>query len=299
MQSHTFPAKILLFGEYSIIRGSRALAVPFRDFGGRWAYSGSGMMCSDLLNLAAWLEDLDRSGKLLAPLDMARFGKDLERGLYFDCDIPMGYGLGSSGALVAAVFHYYGPGEGYPLSGLKEALAQIENFFHGSSSGIDPMVCLLGRPLLLKEGRQPEIVEIPAADPSGRGGLFLLDTGISRETGPLVRTFLGKCEDLAFDALVEDELGPLTDEAIDAFLRGDWQALPAVFKAISSFQWNHFREMIPAEFMEIWKEGLDSPVFHLKLCGAGGGGFLLGLAPDFQAAGKELAPFGIRPLHPW
>lgn len=299
MESRTFPAKVLLFGEYSIIRGSRALALPCRDFRGRWAYSGSGMMCSDLLNLAGYLEKLEISGKLLAPLRLDRFRKDLERGLYFESDIPMGYGMGSSGALVAALFHLYGPGKKFPLRELKQALAQVEDFFHGSSSGVDPLVCLMDKPLLLKEGRQPQIVETPPGNPAGRGGLFLLDTGISRETGPLVRIFLTKCEDLAFDALVEDELGPLTNDAIDAFLKADWPALAPVFLAISRFQWDHFQELIPAPFKEIWKKGLDSPTYQLKLCGAGGGGFLLGVAPDFETARRDLAPHALRLLHGW
>jgi len=34
--------------------------------------------------------------------------------------------------------------------------------------------------------------------------------------------------------------------------------------------------MVPAMFQNLWKTGLDTKAFYLKLCGSGGGGFLLG-----------------------
>lgn len=44
--------------------------------------------------------------------------------------------------------------------------------------------------------------------------------------------------------------------------------------------------MIPENFMPAWQWGLDSGIFQLKLCGSGGGGFLLGFTTDYQAAKK-------------
>ena len=301
MESRTFPAKVLLFGEYAIIRGASALAVPFHDFGGRWAFSENEGESQELSGLAAYLEGLRGSGELLTSMHIGRFRDDIRKGLYFNSTIPVGYGLGSSGALVAAVYDSYGPNrkrESRPEK-LKPVLAQIESFFHGSSSGIDPLVCLLDRPLLLKDSRHTELVELPKGIASGRGGIFLLDTGISRETGPLVRIFLSKCEDLAFDELVEDKLGGMGNAAIRAFLSDNWNGLQFLFAEISRFQWDHFQEMIPVAFRAIWSKGLNSPHFRLKLCGAGGGGFLLGMAPDLETAKKELAPHRIIPVHRW
>jgi len=40
--------------------------------------------------------------------------------------------------------------------------------------------------------------------------------------------------------------------------------------------------MILPEFMSIWRMGLESDEFYLKLCGAGGGGFILGFAQDMK-----------------
>jgi mevalonate kinase len=45
---------------------------------------------------------------------------------------------------------------------------------------------------------------------------------------------------------------------------------------ISKFQWDFFPEMIPTKERGPWARGIESGDFILKLCGAGGGGFILG-----------------------
>ena len=40
-------------------------------------------------------------------LDLNSLDKHIEKGMYFDSSIPRGYGIGSSGALVAAVYDKY------------------------------------------------------------------------------------------------------------------------------------------------------------------------------------------------
>jgi mevalonate kinase len=55
--------------------------------------------------------------------------------------------------------------------------------------------------------------------------------------------------------------------------------------------------MIPENMKPVWQEGLNRDDFKLKLCGSGGGGFLLGISNDFkltrkyfQQKGMELVP---------
>jgi mevalonate kinase len=38
--------------------------------------------------------------------------------------------------------------------------------------------------------------------------------------------------------------------------------------------------MIPDSIRPVWEQGLKSGAYTLKLCGAGGGGFLLGIAQN-------------------
>lgn len=73
-------------------------------------------------------------------------GISLDKGvrLIISGDLPMGYGLGSSAAVVVGILRIASQHFQYPLS-LEELLTlakQVENLQHGLSSGIDPSVCL-------------------------------------------------------------------------------------------------------------------------------------------------------------
>ena len=44
----TYPAKLLIFGEYTIINNSEALAIPLRRFGGEWSFDKTGNLLSSI-----------------------------------------------------------------------------------------------------------------------------------------------------------------------------------------------------------------------------------------------------------
>ena len=52
------------------------------------------------------------------------------------------------------------------------------------------------------------------------------------------------------------------------------------FHFISHYQFKYFQEMIPPDWVQAWFNGLGSNVFKIMLCGAGGGGFLLGITKN-------------------
>ena len=60
---------------------------------------------------------------------------------------------------------------------------------------------------------------------------------------------------------------------------------------ISKFQWDFFPEMIPTNMRGFWLNGLDSGDYVLKLCGAGGGGYILGFSEKLNVSDK-MALFG-------
>ena len=296
-------AKLLWLGEYTIIAGSNALATPFHRYGGRWRMRREVAERKDhrnaLAGFSSYLEQLGRRGELLASIDRRLLQNDIEEGLRFDSDIPVGYGLGSSGALCAAVYESYctrpiGRGELTRLTELKLQLAQLENFFHSASSGTDPLICYLNQPVVLSAGGKIETLTLPTLPAGGDYRFFLLDTGISRQTGPLVRSFLENCRDnKAFYSRLRSELLPQTDAAIQAFIAGDWGELFDRWSQISAFQRIYFKQMIPEKFLEVWDAGLNADLYHLKLCGAGGGGFLLGFAGDYNRSLPVLKKHGV------
>ena len=68
------------------------------------------------------------------------------------------------------------------------------------------------------------------------------------------------------------------------------------FNLLSHFQYQHFIQMIPPTYRKIWGHGFESKSYALKLCGAGGGGFILGMSDNFEQAKKELASEEVRSL---
>ncbi|MBC7884936.1 MAG: mevalonate kinase, partial [Saprospiraceae bacterium] len=208
--------------------------------------------------------------------DLKSFKSDLDHSLCFNSDIPYGYGLGSSGALVAAFYDRYCLEKTQDLVELKSILSATENAFHGASSGIDPLVSYTGTGILVEEDGKLSRID---TDIIGRG-LFLVDTGISRRTEPLVDAFRDKFMSNSIFSDAVAELSTYNKDAIHAFIKKDQAKLNEAVRLISGVQSEHFSALIPEAFMEIWTEGLVSGKFNLKLCGAGGGGFLMGLLHD-------------------
>ena len=286
-----YPSKLLLFGVYSVLRGSQALAIPYSQFGGHWAYSTDFSKQLDLSKWVAYLKNLAANGEIA--LDTEGVQKALEKGLYFNSNIPRGYGAGSSGALVAAMYDIYGLNKDLSINELKIILGKIESFFHGSSSGLDPLVSYLQKPVLIKKDKSIAVLDNLKSDAK----MFLLDTHQSRKTEPLVHFYMNKCEqDPSYNTLIENELVPYVDDAIATLLQNKTRLLFDIVHQISFFQYRFFTEMIPLVVKNVWLEGLSSDVFKLKLCGAGGGGFVLGFCDDIVEAKKVLFKMGFNVL---
>lgn len=282
MRRSFYPAKLLLFGEYIIIHGAMALAVPFAHFGGRWEKADiPGDNLSTRRSLEAfgvYLKDNMTKFPSLREFNHDAYQEALESGWHFNSDIPSGYGLGSSGALCAAVYDRF---FNNTITGihneerpqLKELFGQMESFFHGSSSGVDPLVCYLQKALLI---HQKHLDTVAQPDLSNLQ-FFLLNTKEKRSTSPLVKGFLNKCQDENYTRQLEEKLHPANEQAIHAWLEGNEKILWEAFTKISDLEASYFSDMIPGYLQTVWEQGLEGNVFRLKLCGAGGGGFMLGI----------------------
>ncbi len=274
-----FNSKILLFGEYSVLHGSDALLIPFPEYSGHFDFyidfsnpNNDEVKSNQILK--GFMDYIQKS-EVKGNIDVERFSCDLSKGLYFKSNIPLGYGVGSSGALVAAFYHqYFQPNED-DLLVTKQNLATLESFFHGSSSGFDPLVSYMNKPILQTNGR------VNALDFKNFGiNPFLIDTGISRSTADFVREFNHNLSNPDFKRLIDNDLVRLSNQALKLYLTGQTNDFFAVLKDLSQFQLTHLTEMILPDYQLIWKDGIESEDYHLKLCGAGGGGFLLGFAKD-------------------
>lgn len=297
-----YSSKLLLFGEYTVIKGSQALAMPFPYYSGGWAYAGeeedASLLQQDLNSFAAYLDELKNEENLLSRIDIRLFQEAINNGLYFKSNIPGGYGLGSSGALCAAVYDHFATkkirrDDEASFSRLKRDLAQLESFFHGSSSGIDPLICYLSKAVLIESDGRIKTVSLPPIIPDDEAALFLFDTGISRKTGPLVKLFLEKCRSADYEHGLLLELIPAVEHAIASLLAAHWELLFEKLHDISFFQQKYFAEMIPPAFEALWKKNLHSELYKLKLCGAGKGGFFLGFTKNFEKTLSVLHNFDL------
>lgn len=286
-----YNAKLLLLGEHIVLKGAQALAMPLPLYGGYWKYAtNSSEIVYSLVEFVAYLTRLKEQGKLIADLDLKAFKEAIAQGLYFKSDIPIGYGLGSSGALCAAVFDNFRMDKEreWTLMELKEIFAQLEHFFHGSSSGTDPLITYVDSPILISPKVGIEKVTLPKTNVQGKFTVFLLDTGISRETEPLVSTFLTSCKEENYLQRCKRELLPFTNDAIAAFLQAEWNVFYTLIHEISYFQFKYLPALLPINFRIAWINGLSRDLYKLKLCGAGGGGFILGVTYDFAKTQEAL-----------
>ena len=272
----SFPAKVLLFGEYTVLFGGRALAIPAPRWSGRLVLDRS---TDPDHRLSSWSEDMAER-RVWPEADLARFRKDVEAGLRFKSTIPEGYGLGSSGALSAAAFaRYRSEAANGNVTAMRDQLAAMESFFHGSSSGLDPLVSYLRKPVL-REGDHYTTIDIPIKE-AGAPCIFLVDSGRQRSTTEYVQLFKSQALAEAFRQSVLSTMRSAADHAIAFLTEGHWDLFWDQVAALSQLQLNRMQAFIPDVMADIWRS-LDPQKICLKLCGAGGGGMFLGFArtPD-------------------
>ncbi|SFU27674.1 mevalonate kinase [Pustulibacterium marinum] len=301
MKRPLFYSKILLFGEYGIIKDSKGLSIPYNFYKGALKNdaNSSDVALKSNESLAAfvdYLEELQSKQPSLVTFDFDRLKSDIEVGMYFDSTIPQGYGVGSSGALVAAIYDEYANDKITVLENLtrekllqlKTIFAAMESFFHGNSSGLDPLNSYLSIPILINSKDHIEPAGIPSQKEGGKGAVFLLDSGIVGETAPLVQIFMENMKQEGFRKMVKDQFVKHTDACIDDFLKGNVKSLFHNIKELSHVVLDNFKPMIPASFHELWKNGIETNDYYLKLCGSGGGGYILGFTEDIDKARKAL-----------
>jgi mevalonate kinase len=304
MKGPLFYSKILLFGEYGIIKDSKGLSIPYNFYNGALKVtenpSAEAIKSNESLKrFADYLAKLQEKQPELVRFNLTDLYQDIARGMYFDSSIPQGYGVGSSGALVAAFYDKYADNKITVLENLtrdkllqlKAIFAQMESFFHGKSSGLDPLNSYLSLPILINSKDNIEPAGIPSQVTSGKGAVFLLDSGIVGETAPMVTIFMENLKDQGFRRMLKNQFVKHTDACVENFLQGDMISLFANTKKLSKVVLNNFKPMIPEQFHTIWQKGIDTNDYYLKLCGSGGGGYILGFTQDLEKAKSSLKDY--------
>ena len=266
--NRSHPSKIILFGEYAVIKGADALIVPFHKYCGHLEITGLEVD----KELWKFFESLNDSRILKTQMNLDKFEKDIKKGMRFISTIPQGMGLGSSGALCSAVFDKYAFKKDVELSLLKEYFSIMESHFHGKSSGIDPLVAYMDKCLYTDKDHNVTIVDRPRL--SSLGAFYLLNSNIQRHTAPLVHSFLKDFSSPTLDQELKKYI-KLSNTCIQNVFDCEKKSFSSNISEISKFQLKYFRNMIPKNLIRFWEDGLNSDDYTLKLCGAGGGGFFI------------------------
>lgn len=296
MRNPLFYAKILLFGEYGIIEDSKGLTIPYNSYKGSLTFdkkSKGKISNQSIKKFATYLKE-----NFPNDFNFELMEADIQAGMHFDSTIPQGYGVGSSGALVAAIYERYAlnkitTDDGISkqrIAELKETFGRMESFFHGKSSGLDPLICYLNLPLLIESKTDIATVGIPEQK-EGKGAIFLVNSGEPGETAPMVQIFFEKLKQEGFRKTLKEEFINYNNACIDAFVKGDVNPLFANLKKLSTWAFLHFRPMIPQRLIDAWEYGIQTNSYYLKLCGSGGGGYILGFTRDYDQARNLLKGF--------
>lgn len=301
MKGPLFYAKILLFGEYGIIKDSKGLAIPYNSYQGALKKADKiseeeKKSNKNLEKFYMYLSNLESQD--LVSFRLNEFKVDIEECMYFDSSIPQGYGVGSSGALVASIYDKYANDKITVLENLtrdkllklKGIFSLMESFFHGKSSGLDPLNSYLSIPILINSKDNLEATGIPSQK-EGKGAVFLLDSEMVGETEPMVSIFMNKMKNEGFRKMLNEDFAKHTDACIDDFLNGNVKSLFGNVKQLSKVVLDNFKPMIPQPFHKIWQKGIESNDYYLKLCGSGGGGYILGFTEDFDKTKTILKDF--------
>lgn len=307
-----FNSKVLLFGEYSALYNSMALVMPLDKFSGKLTFDTEG----DTSNTAYRSNEyLKKFSAFIAShmdenfvLEVKLFEKEIENGLFFKSNIPQGYGLGSSGALVAAIFLRYLKKAkelkdelkiitAETAQKLKMTLAEMESFFHGSSSGLDPLSIILNQPILFKSSSEVSPVDMPVQNKEGKNTIFLLNTKIERHTEILMAHFKQLCQNAGFQEKINRDLVNFANQSITSFLDQNSTSFYKDLSHLVQFQLDEMSYFIPKPFQSKIADGLNNGDYFLKICGAGGGGYMLGFTENWESTQEQLQEFDLEVIY--
>lgn len=279
MDSISFNSKILLFGEYGIMHDSNALSIPYKKFNG--SLSKSDHLSEDQKisnrNIESLYKYIIQEDYLNDIINSDNLKEEIDSGLYFDSNIPIGSGLGSSGALVSSIISRYSKVDlkSFSNSEIKKIMSLVESKFHGNSSGFDPAVSYFNKPMLYSNQKIKLIERIAFKDFK----VYIIDSQIDSSTKKMIKVFEDKISKSEFRLFFNSKFINNTNQCIDHLINTSKLFRDSV-KELSNDTLHNFQEMIPEKLKNKWKEGIKNDSYYMKLCGSGGGGFFL--AYDFD-----------------
>jgi mevalonate kinase len=268
--------KCILVGEHSVLRGVPSLVVPLKSRSLHLQYEKKSAPLELILkgdhgvDLKALVESV-----LLKAYELKGISRDSLQGrLTLESAVPVGAGMGASATLCVALTRWLGFLGYVQESEYYEFARQLENLFHGESSGVDIAVALTGEGLrFLRYGdRKPLQMNWQPRWYISYSG----KRGVTVDAVNKVKAFIAK--DPVFGAQVDEQMAQAVVKAEYALAQNAQDGFPLLVEAIELGakcfeQWDLIAGE-PAEHMAWLKKSGANAV---KPTGSGGGGYVLSL----------------------
>jgi len=267
MHSAFAPGKLILMGEHAVVYGHPALAIAVER--GMTVSLTDKKGPTSLTN--THIDDSRLTEALLTLLP--------EQGVSvtIDSTLPTGRGMGSSAALAVALGRASMEREGLgpDPAELNRRAFKIERVFHGTPSGIDHTVSMLGGALRYwrtASGPQFEAIDLPHLP------IVVIDSGTTGNTAEMVAKVAAKQPAVHRELT---EMAELMHSTLPALKTGDLVNV--------GLAWLENHRLLQAVGVstplldQIVRLAVDGGATGAKLAGAGGGGVVIALAPEPEA----------------
>ena len=268
--------KCILAGEHSVVRGGEALVLPLRSRGLdlQWEPSPDGKFHVKASPFAVPFRDSLNKALDLTGFEMPHKGYVIR----LASDIPVKAGLGSSAALAVAVVRFLAA-EGAKITQPFALALEIENLFHGNSSGIDVACVLSSAPIRYLKSAPPQDLRL-----AWRPQLHLFDTGARSATKDCV----AKVEAAARRDL-DERMAEAVRQVKSALLSEQADRVEELARALD-LAGTCFRDWGLGPPAALEAKLRQAGALAVKPTGSGGGGFLLTLWPSAPPADLKLIP---------
>lgn len=287
MNCSAAPAKVLLFGEHFVVKGRPALGLAVAVYAKVCVKRGSGRISSRQLGTIK--EDSTHSllfSTLLRVVDEI-YGPLPKFDIEVDSNIPIASGMGSSASVSVALAHAIltATGVNFTREDVRMIAHEAEKAVHYRPSGVDTSIATYGGLLYYRHGQLNRLnLKLP-----GDVSLIIVNTGVERSTGDVVKDVLSRYERLGAIAEYIYSAGEsIVEKAIGLIEAGDVKALGELMSVNHGLLWAMGASSKACD--DVVYELLKHGAYGGKLSGAGRGGIVIGLIS------RELAELAKRVL---
>ncbi len=276
------PAKWILGGEHSVLRGGTAIALPHPEL--KLTLSFEPQSISELRIFPSESAPVIRE---LIQSVVDRLGEDgksfvmPEGELRLESSIPSGAGLGASAAISVAFARWFA--EPLQLEGemLYEFAMDFEYRLHGRRSGVDVAAALLGKPISFGEEKGYRAIGIKKLP-----RFTLHDTGLrARMSECVYRIQALREENPHLGMEIDEKMGHSVRSSMEGLVHFDQGMRGAGLQKIAAgmtlaqecfYSWM----LVPGDAHRIEETLLAQGALAVKMTGAGGGGYVVALWKD-------------------